>query len=66
MAFKTRMGKHGQEHLYRISYQDASGDSPVFTQTKWAYSNEHARERFNESCSDDPYWNVVKIETVRQ
>lgn len=62
--FLTKPGKHGTLHGYRIHYRDRYDDCcPVFTWFTWAYSAEHAEDKFFDS--DDDGWTIVKTERVR-
>lgn len=60
----SKPGKYGTLHLYRIVYRDA-GDMgcPDFSMRVWAYTAEHAEDKFNDS--DDTGWTVLRVERVR-
>jgi len=58
----TKPGRFGPLYLYRIAYRDKDDPScPVFRWNAWAYSAEHAEDKFFEG--DDDGWTIVS--TVR-
>lgn len=58
----TKPGRHGTLYLYRIVYQDFPG--PVLDVHFWAYSREHAEERFW-GPGEDLDWEILSIERCR-
>lgn len=62
----TKPGKHGTLYLHRIVYRDRfDPDFGTDVARLWAYSSEHAEERFYES-DDDEGWEVVEVTRVRE
>ena len=60
--FVTKPGEHGTLTRFAVYYRDPDPCSPEFVWCCWAYSSEHAREKF-EADGDD--WIVNKIVRVR-
>jgi hypothetical protein len=64
MEAVSKPGKHGTLHLYLLRYKDKDDNaSPTFTWKAWAYSAEHALDRFNNSNDDG--WEVLSWERVQ-
>jgi hypothetical protein len=61
----TKPGKHGTLYLFRITYRDSgeAADFP-FPWCTWAYSAEHAEEKFYDS--DDDGWRISNINRARK
>lgn len=63
MRYFTKLGKHGTLFLYRIDYKvKDDGGSPIFDACFWAYSEEHALDRF--LSDDDDGWEVLAVKRV--
>jgi hypothetical protein len=64
--FQTKKGRYGTLYHYRIKYQDdfPNPGYPDGSWSTWAYSEEHAEERFY--SGDDQGWRVVSIERMRE
>jgi hypothetical protein len=61
----SKQGKHGTLHLYELTYTDnLDAGCPDFTSHYWAYSADHAIERFEDSDPDDLNWKILKISRV--
>ena len=57
----TKPGKHGTLKLYRVTYNDGPGSGmPEATSSLWAYSMEHAEERWLDGNEDEGF-NLVSI-----
>ena len=62
-APRSKPGQHGTLYLYEITYRDGS-DGPTFKQRTWAYSLEHAEQRFYDSPDGDTGWLAVSAQRV--
>ena len=52
----TKPGKHGTLKLYRVTYNDGPGSGmPEATASLWAYSTEHAEERWLDGNEDEGF-----------
>ena len=51
----TKPGTHGTLYLYSVPYTPDHDLAPTYQWTCFAYSAEHAAERFDESNADDGY-----------
>ena len=49
----TKPGRHGTLHRYAIDYNDGYGDRERHVWHCWAYSPEHAMDKFDESTAED-------------
>lgn len=59
----SKPGKHGTLYLYAIKYRDKYDSvAPEFEQRTWAYSEEHALDRFYDT--DDDGWLVLAFARV--
>ena len=58
-AETTKKGAHGTLHLYVIRYYDTSERGNEWTTRKWAYNEEHAREKFYDGDSDG--WEIESV-----
>lgn len=62
MAFKTRIGKHGTQTRYEVTYDVGDPGSPHLKWRCWAYSREHAVDQFEDGGGD---YDVVSVKEVR-
>jgi hypothetical protein len=64
-AAVSKPGKHGSLYLYAITYVNAFDDPSCLPMTwrTWAYSAEHAEERFYDS--DDDGWKILSTKRSR-
>lgn len=58
-AETTKKGAHGTLHLYVIRYYDTSERGNEWTTRKWAYDEEHARQKFYDGDSDG--WAIESV-----
>ena len=66
MAYITKPGLHGTLYLYRIVYRnDGADDLERFTWRTYAYSTEHALDKFYDGPADDG-WKAVSIARAQQ
>lgn len=63
--FKTKPGKHGTLYLHRVHYRDEGNDDNSDVVRLWAYSEEHAWDRFF-GAPDAEGWEITKIERVKE
>jgi hypothetical protein len=63
--FQSKAGRHGTLYRFRLTYRDAHDPvCPVFDTSTWAYSAEHAEEKFFDS--DDDGWRLLSVEKIRE
>ena len=62
--YVAKPGRHGTLYLHAITYTDASPGSgcPELRTVLWAYSLEHAIERFAEDAEG---WTALRVARVR-
>lgn len=61
----TKPGRHGTLILHEIVYtDDGDGGCPEFSVRVWAYTIEHAVEKFYDT--DDDGWKALRIAIVRE
>lgn len=69
MKYQTKQGKHGTLYRFRVHYTsqpEIDDGQPYFESAimSWAYDEEHAREKFEES-EDGDGWRITKISKMK-